>query len=169
MKKLILTILCISILIFSLGCNTTQDSKKDSDDNMPEEDIVDEPSTPVEAEPVEPVEPETKSVEIAITAERMMVPDEVTINAGDTVIFINKEERPVNHNVIILPGDLPSPSNKDIIAQSDNFGPGKSWEYTFVEKGKYMARDIYTGTARAEITANAVLEESQSYGMINVK
>ena len=55
-------------------------------------------------------------------------PNEVTVNVGDTVTFVNGELPP--HNVVFL--DNPELSHSDLA-----FSPGESFNVTFTEAGNY--------------------------------
>jgi len=128
MKKYTILVL-LSVLVIS-GC-----AQEVSEPVAPpiEEDIKEEI---VEVEPVVQ-EPKALLVTIAITADKVMVPDQVTIEAGTTVRWTNEETRPFLHSLIILPSGINLPKTGDVLARSGNFKPGEFWEYTFVEKGHY--------------------------------
>ena len=58
----------------------------------------------------------------------IFAPDEVTIDAGDTVKFVNGELPP--HNIIVE-------GREDLSRESLMFSPGESQEITFADPGDY--------------------------------
>ena len=58
----------------------------------------------------------------------IFAPDEVTIDAGDTVKFVNGELPP--HNIIV-------DGREDLSRESLMFSPGESQEITFADPGDY--------------------------------
>ena len=58
------------------------------------------------------------------------------------------------------------------LIQSGNIAPEDSWDYTFEETGKYIVKDIYSGTMRGQITTEVIKEiisEGKVVGTINVE
>ncbi len=160
MKLIKYIILCFLILFLVSGC--VKEVKEE------QEQVVEEITE--EAGVEEEVPKAVVSIEVRLTEEKTMVPDELQIAKGDKVKWTN-EEKNFNHNLIIYSADIERPGAKDIIVQSGNIAPGNSWEYAFEESGDYIVKDIYSGTMRGEITAEVTAElisEGKVVGTISV-
>ena len=105
---------------------------------------------------VEEVVEEEVIVEIDLTESKIMDPDNLDIKKGTTVRW-NNNDKGFYHNVVIYNLNVEIPTPKDVIVQSGNINPGEYWDYVFEESGKYAVKDIYSGTMKGEITANAVV------------
>jgi plastocyanin len=101
-----------------------------------------------------------------LTPEKTMEPSEITIKAGTTIIWQNEDTYP--HNLMIYKKTITDLKEEDII-RSNNFYENESFEYTFVEKGEYVVRDVYSGTMRGEITAEVVQTTGTELGTIIVE
>jgi len=127
---------------------------------------------PATGEPeVTPMPSVLKTVEVNLTADKLMIPDNIKIKKGTAVRFFNREEK-YYHNLIIYSADVEKPMASDVIAQSSNINPGEYWEYVFERSGEYVVKDIYSGTMRGEITAEVVseiLEKGEIIGTISVE
>ena len=131
--------------------------------------------TPVEEQPAQIIEeqekieeelPEPEIVEVILTIDRKMVPSQINITVGTTVKWINQGETP--RNLMIYDGSINDLREENVI-RSQNFYSGESFSYTFTEKKTYTIRDVYTGSMRGEITAEAVnILGDQEIGKINV-
>ena len=105
----------------------------------------------VEREPeVTPAPSVLGTVEVDLTADKVMVPNEVEIKKGTAVRWYNREEK-FYHNLVIYSADIETPRASDVIAQSGNINPGEYWEYVFEEPGRFTAKDIYS-MMKGEIT-----------------
>jgi plastocyanin len=161
MKLIKYTILCFLILFLVSGC--VKEVITEEEEEMPEK-ITEE-----EAQAEEEV-PGIVSHTVRLTKDKTMVPDSIQIKKGEAVKWVN-EDKSFYHNIIIYPADIERPAAKDVIVQSGNIAPEDSWEYLFEESGSYAVKDIYSGTMRGEITAEATAElisEGKVIGTINV-
>ncbi len=153
MKLVRYIILCFLILFLISGCG------KDVEEGMVEE-ITEE---------VEEVPETAATIEVRLTEEKIMVPDELQIAKGNKVRWVN-EDKNFNHNLVIYSAEIERPATKDIIIKSGNIVPGNSWDYIFEESGVYTVKDIYSGTMRGEITAEvtADISEGDVIGTVSV-
>jgi plastocyanin len=109
--------------------------------------------------------------EVEITANKTMVPKNLSIKKGDSVRWYNNDKK-FNHNILIYPADIARPAEEDITAQSGNIAPGTFWKYTFEKSGEYAVKDIYSGTMTGKITAEIVSEnlgKQEVIGRISVE
>jgi plastocyanin len=105
-------------------------------------------------------------VTITLTKEKTMEPSEITVNSGTTLIWQNEDIYP--HNLMIYKKTITDLKEEDII-RSQNFYENESFEYTFVEKGEYVVKDVYSGTMKGEITADVVKTAGTELGTIIVE
>ena len=112
--------------------------------------------------------------EVDLTADKIMVPDTILVKKG-TMVRWNNKDRNFYHKLIIYPANIERPMPEDVIVQSENIDPWGWWDYVFEESGKYIVKDIYSGTMRGQVTAEVtrglseILDEGEVIGTINVK
>jgi plastocyanin len=82
-----------------------------------------------------------KTVSVSITGSAF-VPKNVTVDAGDTVTWTNKDT--ANHQVVCQKCPFTSPTLK----------PNESFSYTFVDQGKFAITDALKSTIKGTITVN---------------
>jgi len=90
-----------------------------------------------------PVDIKRNVVEINLTADRIMVPNNITIKKGTAVRFFNSDKN-YRPNLLLYPAYVERPRKEDIIVRSENINPGEYWEYVFEEPGRFTAKDIYS-------------------------
>jgi plastocyanin len=151
-------IVCFLILFLVSGCVEEEVQEEDQ--------IVEEIAEGVQVEE-EPVF--VSHIVVKLTSDKVMDPDNLQINEGDVIKWVNEDKR-FNHNLVIYPADIERPITKDIIVKSGNIAPEGSWDYTFEEAGEYVVKDIYSGTMRGEVTAEvtAIISEGKDIGTIYV-
>jgi plastocyanin len=156
MKSKRYIIICFLIVFLVTGCAKKEAAPSD-------EDLVEEISEPV-------LKKVLTIAEVDLTAEKIMVPDKLTIKKGTMVRWNNKDKN-FNHNLFIYPAEIERPKQEDIIVQSGNIAPSEQWDYVFEESGNYIVRDIYSGTMKGEITAEAAADISgaEIIGRINAE
>jgi len=156
MKSKRYLIICLLVIFLVIGC-----AKKET-----------APSYNVPSEEMPEPLPETVVTisEVDLTAEKIMVPDKLTIQKGTMVRWNNKDKN-FNHNLYIYSAEVERPKQEDIIVQSGNIAPFGWWDYVFEESGTYTVRDIYSGTMKGEITAEvtADISEAKIIGRIDVE
>jgi plastocyanin len=153
-------ILCLLVLFLVSGC---------AEEEVQDDGIVEELGEEVD-EGVDKVPEFVSHVVVRLTEEKTMDPSELHIAKGDVVKWVN-EDKNFNHNLVIYPAEIERPTTKDIIVKSGNIAPGGNWDYTFEEAGEYVVKDIYSGTMRGEITAEATadISKGEDIGTVNVE
>lgn len=73
--------------------------------------------------------------------EKLFNPNIVTITAGTTVVWTNKDK--MSHRVVHLPG----PGEEELF-HSDRIDIGQSFSYTFMKQGRYEYSDPQYGSGR---------------------
>ena len=145
------TLICFFIFLLVIGC-----MKKE------EADSYDKIVSSADEEISEPVsEKALMAAEVNLTASKIMVPERLTIKKG-TAVRWNNQDKNFYHNLIIYSAEIERPKSDDIIIQSGNIAPLKWWDYVFEESGNYAVKDIYSGTMKGEITAEAAADISET-------
>lgn len=158
------TVLTLLLILFLLGCSTQEtDTDADATDTTPNDTVPD--TTPAtddttdtgtdttpndtqasadEDTAPEPVPEETTHViEINNTD---FIPEEITIEAGDTVVFKNVRSGRFEDALIL---GASYSDCRDM--ESPTFGPGEEFSYTFEEPGKCVFIDAIITTIAGEI------------------
>ena len=146
------------ILIMLIGCK----GEVPVEEEQPTQIIV---SEEVEEEPSEVVVEEA-IVEVILTSDTQMNPDELTISVGTTVRWIN--EGKWARNLMIYDASIEDLKEEDVV-RSQNILTDESFEYTFEKPGEYIIKDIYKYSVRGQITAEVVNSVGDEMGIVYVE
>ena len=178
-KRIVACLLIISLLIL-VGCvekeitPTLEQPAPAAEETVEvpvveEAPIIEEPEAVDEVIPEpEPVVEETKKIEekeneellyleVEIREDKKMYPQDFRIRKGTTVRWINKDTDKFYHHLLIQikSEDEIIPTTK-VVAESGRLDSGEYWEHAFNKKGDYTVRDIFAGSLKNEITAEAI-------------
>lgn len=138
MKKIILFFVLMFVIVS--GCDNAEEQEKVENEEV-KEDVIEET---VEKE--DETEKEPSEFRIIIDKDKTVSEEELTINKGDIVVFVN--ENRINHNILIYPKGEENLKDAD---SSGNFLPGETFRYDFNEKGTFIFRDRYSSEVRGTI------------------
>lgn len=153
--KSYIVIMGILVLIVMCGCTVKEAAQAPAQEETPavQEQPAQIPAEMPEEIPKEVVE-EPTLLPVKLTTGKQMIPNEIKIKAGTTVIWTNEDDYP--HNLMIYDVSIQKLEEKDII-RSQNFYQNQSFNHTFTEKGEYVVRDVYSGSMHGEVTASIVM------------